>query len=101
MNRTSWLAVLGLVLLAAGAFTLTRWPSSATAFDAGELPKLDLNTASEDQLAQVPGIGPKLAHALVEGRAARSGFQSWDEVAGVRGVGPAKLRLLQDAAQIR
>jgi competence protein ComEA len=62
--------------------------------------KFDLNAVSEEELGRVPGIGPQLAHTLVEGRAARSGFQSWEEVAGVRGVGPARLQRLQEVSEI-
>jgi competence protein ComEA len=134
VNRTGWLALAGLVLLGAGVWSVTRWPTSEPGLscdaedvrwiDAGgglvarcapELPrvdvpagparlvgtKFDLNRASEEELAEVPGIGPTLAHALVAGREARNGFQSWEEVDGVPGVGPAKLRLLQDVSEIR
>jgi competence protein ComEA len=63
--------------------------------------RFDLNTATEQELAEIPGIGAALAHALVAGRTARNGFRSWEEVDGVPGVGPAKLKLLQDVAEIR
>ena len=135
MNRTAWLAAAGVALLAAGVWSLTRWPSSGPGLacdaddvrwiDAGasglvarcapQLPrddvpagparlvgaKFDLNRATEDELAEVPGIGRTLAHALVAGREARNGFQSWQEVDGIPGVGAAKLRLLQDVSEIR
>jgi competence protein ComEA len=134
VNRTAWLGLAGLALLAAGTWSLTRWPPSETGLacdaddvrwmDAGggrvarcapQLPrgdvpagparllgtKFDLNRASEEELAEVPGIGRALAHALVAGRQARNGFQSWEEVDGIPGVGPAKLRLLQDVSEIR
>jgi competence protein ComEA len=63
--------------------------------------RLDLNRASEDELRLVPGIGPKLARALVEARAARGGFRDWDEVDAVPGMGPAKLARLKEAADLR
>jgi competence protein ComEA len=63
--------------------------------------KLDLNLLSEDDLARVPGIGKKLASALAQERQALGGFKSWGQVDAVHGVGPAKLRLLQDTFEIR
>jgi competence protein ComEA len=63
--------------------------------------RLDLNTASEEDLAAVPGVGPALARALVQARTGSGGFGSWDAVDGVPGVGPAKLALLQAHTEIR
>jgi DNA uptake protein ComE-like DNA-binding protein len=63
--------------------------------------KFDLNAVTENELGQVAGIGPALAHALVEARDAGQGFHGWDDVDAVRGVGPAKLRLLQEVGEIR
>jgi competence protein ComEA len=61
----------------------------------------NLNHMSEEELAQVPGVGKRLAHALALARAESRGFRSWDEVDHVSGVGPAKLELLQEIADLR
>lgn len=129
MSRAGWLGVLSLVALGAGAAARLRWPSAEPALrcDPGEvrlldngvaacapgasgrLPagaalalggKLDLNGATTEELALVPGVGRALARALVEARAARGGFRSWGEVDAVRGVGPAKLELLRRHAEL-
>jgi competence protein ComEA len=63
--------------------------------------KLDLNSASEEELALLPGVGPSLARRLVSERTARGGFRAWDEVDAVPGVGDAKLRTLQASADLR
>lgn len=63
--------------------------------------KLDLNRASAADLARIPGIGKSLARAIVDERARRGGFRSLKEVDGVRGVGPAKLRLLARYVEVR
>lgn len=47
----------------------------------------DLNAADRSQLAQVPGIGPKMAEAIVDHRRVYGPFQSVDELKAVRGVG--------------
>lgn len=57
--------------------------------------KLDLNRASALDIARVPGVGKNLARAIVAERERRGRFRSLAEVHVVRGVGPAKLRLLE------
>lgn len=49
---------------------------------------VDLNSADRNELAQVPGIGPKTADAIVDHRRAFGPFKSVDELLNVRGVGP-------------
>jgi competence protein ComEA len=56
--------------------------------------KLDLRTASEEDLEVLPGVGPSLARRLVEARAAHP-FETWDDVDRIPGVGPGKLALLK------
>jgi competence ComEA-like helix-hairpin-helix protein len=48
---------------------------------------VNLNTAEEDELAQVPGIGPALAKRLVAARP----FNSLDDVRRVPGIGASTL----------
>jgi DNA uptake protein ComE-like DNA-binding protein len=57
---------------------------------------LSLNRVAEADLARLPGVGPEAARALVQARP----FRSWGEVDAVRGVGPARLRLLQQATEL-
>jgi competence protein ComEA len=49
---------------------------------------IDLNTAEQSELAQVPGVGPKMAEAIVDHRRGHGPFKSVDELKSVRGVGP-------------
>jgi competence protein ComEA len=49
---------------------------------------IDLNTADEKELGQVPGVGPKLAQTIVDHRRVNGPFKSVDELSNVRGVGP-------------
>lgn len=50
--------------------------------------RLNVNRASADELALIPGIGPKLAQRIVEERARRSGFTDLSQLRAVRGLGP-------------
>ncbi len=50
-------------------------------------PVLDPNTADEEQLRQLPGVGPQLASRIVEGRP----YQNADDLSRVPGVGDSVL----------
>jgi competence protein ComEA len=126
--RREAVALLLLLVLAGGAVIALRWPSKDAALDCDPRDvhlddagvarcgpgaplsaaqvltaggKIDLNRASEEELAVIPGVGPKLAKAIVEARTRLGGFKSWDEVDGVSGVGDAKLESLKATAEIR
>ena len=49
---------------------------------------VDLNAADRSELAQVPGVGPKMAEAIVAYRQQHGPFAAVDDLRGVRGVGP-------------
>jgi competence ComEA-like helix-hairpin-helix protein len=56
---------------------------------------LDLNTATAEQFAQVPGIGPATAKAIVQFRQKSGPFQRVEDLLAIRGISARKL------AQIR
>ncbi len=47
----------------------------------GKAQNVDLNRASEQELAQVGGLGPERARRIVQSRP----FRSWDDLKGVEG----------------
>lgn len=51
--------------------------------------KINLNTATAEQLDELPGIGKAKAKAIVEYREQHGPFQHPDEVMSVKGIGPA------------
>ena len=51
---------------------------------------LDVNTASEQELTTLPGVGPGLARRIIEYRAANGPFQSVEDLQNVSGIGPSK-----------
>jgi competence protein ComEA len=64
--------------------------------DANPMGRININTATESQLEQLPGIGPSLASKLVEYRLQHGLFQEAEELLLVSGIGPAKLDQIRD-----
>ena len=63
--------------------------------------KLDLNTATAEDLARVSGVGARLAQQIVEARERLGGFRSWDDVDALPGVGARRMDSLREAAELR
>jgi competence protein ComEA len=56
--------------------------------------KVNLNTATQDQLEELPGIGPAYAQAIIAERQRRGGFTSVNELRSVRGIGDKRFAQL-------
>jgi competence ComEA-like helix-hairpin-helix protein len=65
---------------------------------AAERGKTALNLATREQLMEASGIGPSLADRILaeRERRGRQGFQSWDDVDAISGIGPVRLEVLQE-----
>ena len=61
---------------------------------------LDLNAASTEQIARLPGVGASLARRIVEERDRRGRFESAEALRGVVGLGPKKLAALRDLVTV-
>ena len=57
--------------------------------------KVNLNSATAEQLAAVPGVGPKLAARIVEHRQKSGGFKSVEDVLSVKGIGEKSFAKMQ------
>ena len=57
---------------------------------------LDINRASLDELARLPGIGPGLAERILAERERRGRFESADALRYVLGMGPKKLAAIRE-----
>ena len=57
--------------------------------------KVNLNTATVEQLTTLPGVGPKLAARIVEQRQKEGGFKSTQELMNVRGIGEKNFQKIE------
>lgn len=62
--------------------------------------QINLNTASEKELQELPGIGPAMSARIIEYRETNGPFQSIDDVKKVRGIGNAKFEKMKDKVTI-
>ena len=77
-----------------GAVPGPRGPSS------GAGGRVDLNTATAEQLDTLPGVGPATAQAILDERERRGRFATVEELLDVRGIGDAKLDALRDLVRV-
>nr|WP_083862605.1 ComEA family DNA-binding protein [Gordonia soli] len=78
-------------------------PPASAASGTGGAPtggKVDLNSATEAQLDELPGVGPVTAAAIIEWRARNGRFASVDQLGEVNGIGPARLARLRDLVTV-
>jgi len=61
--------------------------------------KVDINTASFEQLAELPGIGDLLAQNIVAHRETYGGFSSVDDLGNIVGIDPATIDELRDRVE--
>jgi competence protein ComEA len=57
--------------------------------------KVNINTASVEQLTTLPGVGPKLAARIVEYRQKSGAFKSTQELMNVKGLGEKNFQKIQ------
>ena len=61
---------------------------------------LDLNTATLDQLEELPGVGPVLAQRILDYRLKQGRFASVDELRQVSGIGDQRFAELKDLVRV-
>ncbi|MEE4024697.1 ComEA family DNA-binding protein [Gordonia sp. PKS22-38] len=75
-------------------------PSGGANSSGTQSAKVDLNTATEAQLDELPGVGPVTARAIIAWREANGRFGSVEQLAEVDGIGPTRLSRLRDLVTV-
>ncbi|WP_404474041.1 ComEA family DNA-binding protein [Vreelandella venusta] len=57
---------------------------------------INVNTADEELLAELPGIGPSRAAAIIEERETNGAFEQADDLTRINGIGPATVDRMRD-----
>jgi len=56
---------------------------------------VNINTATSEELQQVPGIGPATAEKILQMRKSYGAFKSVDDSLAIRGLGPKRLEKMR------
>lgn len=81
-----WIIAAAALFLAVGLAPAQKKPPAAP---------LDLNTATVDELQQLPGIGPGTAKAIVQFRLKSGPFQRVEDLLAIHGISKARLEKLR------
>ena len=73
-------------------------PAPVPGFDAHG--RVDLNTASLEQLDTITGVGPAIAQRIIDHRNAIGGFTDVDQLLDVPGIGPKTLAKMRDQVAV-
>ena len=61
---------------------------------------VSINSAGQAELESLPGIGPDLAHEIVQDRIRNGPFTSVDQLQRVKGIGPRKLEQIRSRLRL-
>ena len=90
------------LLLGAPAAVLAEGSSAAAPKAAAESGrKVNLNTASVQELIDLPGIGPKTAEKIVAWRQENGKFKKPEDLMAVKGIGEKKFAKLKDLVTVQ
>ncbi|WP_346797628.1 ComEA family DNA-binding protein [Halomonas sp. Bachu 37] len=63
---------------------------------AQEVAPINVNTADAELLAELPGVGPSRAEAIIEERETNGDFTDADDLTRVSGIGPVTVDRMRD-----
>jgi competence protein ComEA len=62
---------------------------------------INLNTATQQELRSLPGIGPVLAGRIIEFRQKRHGFKRVEELLAIPGISEKKWKAIRDQVEVK
>jgi comEA protein len=89
ITRILMAAIVGIAVSAAAASAQNKatTPKAAATVTATATAPVNLNTATAEQLATIPGVGPRMAERIVDYRQKNGGFKKVEDLMNVSGVG--------------
>jgi len=63
--------------------------------------KIDLNTATKDELIALPGIGESIAEKIIQYRQSKGRFRKIDELMNVSGIGKKKFEQIRNHIKVQ
>ena len=103
--------MMGVLMLCLGMFLFSPiWADAGMTKDLGKVAGqavsaaqqlLDINTATVEQLTQLPGIGEKIAERIVKYREEHGLFSKIEDLLSVKGIGEKKLEKIKPLIEIK
>ncbi len=62
--------------------------------------KININTATAEELDKLPGIGPSIAKAIIDYRTANGPFKTIEDINNVKGIGDALFAKIKDSITV-
>ena len=102
MKKQTVIYILVVLLFSVCIFTVFQHREKSVGFrladyaSPSKIQKINLNTATADELQVIPGIGPVISERIIQYRSDNGPFASIEEVDNVKGIGPYLLSRLEN-----